>query len=70
MGLHGFALHSLWAPTNLTKQQPLLAGIGSKEKKRPWETFAKEFLHGFNGMEGTSYFRFNFDSRADDHGGA
>src|SRR5205814_5884762 len=37
---------------------------------RPWETFVKEFLHGFNGLEGTSYLRFNFDPRAADHGGA
>src|SRR6266568_1296446 len=56
-------------PANLTNRQPIWAATGLK-KKRPWETFAKEFLHGFNGLEGTSHLRFNFDPGALDHRGA
>src|SRR5215472_17760098 len=62
MGIYacGFALHSPQAPTNLT----------SRPTHQTWETFAKEFLHGLNSLEGTSYLRFDFDSRALDHRGA
>src|SRR5690242_10506102 len=52
-------------PANLTNRSQIGA-VG----QRPWETFTKEFLHGFNGLEGTPYFRFDFDSGAADHGGA
>src|SRR5690349_12402864 len=56
-------------PANLTNRQPIWAATGLK-KKTPGETFTKEFLHGFNGLEGTPHFRFDFDSGAADHGGA
>src|SRR5207247_3128846 len=50
---------SAWASTDspcilpgrrLTLQSSNPFWLVSALKKRPWETFAKEFLHGFNGM--------------------
>src|SRR5438034_10590561 len=57
------------SPTNLTNRNQFGKRLAFKAK-RPWETFVKEFLHGHNGLEGTSHLRFNFDPRTDDHGGA
>src|SRR5207248_10002441 len=61
-------LHPCRWRTNLSSRN-LWVAIGFKDKG-PWETLAKEFLYGLNGLEGTSHLRFNFDSGAADHSGA
>src|SRR5438034_2377973 len=51
------------SPTNLTNRNQFGKRLAFKAK-RPWETFVKEFLHGHNGLEGTSHLRFN---RSEEH---